>query len=225
MAKVNTTGKVNAGNENVEQTVSKSEQFYNKYKKILWGTIIVVIVIFAAALGFDKFIRQPKCAEAAEQMYPAEQSFIQGNYEVALNGDGNILGFTQIISDYGSNAGAAVYFYAGVCELQLGNYEEALSYLKNYKGKDSILAARAEACKGDAYVGLEDYKSAVACFAAAAARADNNFAASYLVKEGVCQEKLGDKAAALKCYKSVKDKYPQSIEGYDIDKYITRVSE
>ena len=38
-------------------------------------------------------------------------------------------------------------------------------------------------------------------------------------------EKLGDKAAALECYKKVEDKYPQSIEAYDIQKYITRVSE
>ena len=133
------------------------------------------------------------------------------------------MGFTQIIDEYGAKAGKAVYFYAGVCELQLGNWENAISYLKKYKGKDSILAARALACMGDAYVGLEDYKSAVPCFEKAASRADNIFAAAYLLKAGVTREELGDKAGALACYEKIKDQYPQSIEGYDIDKYISRV--
>ena len=55
--------------------------------------------------------------------------------------------------------------------------------------------------------------------------ADNAFAASYLVKEGLALEQLGDKAAALECYKTIKDKYPQSIEAFDIDRYIAAVEE
>jgi hypothetical protein len=34
---------------------------------------------------------------------------------------------------------------------------------------------------------------------------------------------MGDNAKALTYYKRIKDKYPQSIEGYDIDKYISRI--
>ena len=44
---------------------------------------------------------------------------------------------------YGSYAGDAAFFYAGVCELQIGKYEEALSYLNKYNGKDEILKAKA----------------------------------------------------------------------------------
>ena len=49
------------------------------------------------------------------------------------------------------------------------------------------------------------------------------FAAGYLLKAGVVCEELGDNAKALTFYKKIKDQYPQSIEGYDIDKYITRI--
>ena len=49
------------------------------------------------------------------------------------------------------------------------------------------------------------------------------FAAGYLLKAGVVCEELGDNAKALACYKKIKDKYPQSMEGYDIDKYISRI--
>lgn len=224
MAKENINEKAAARNENIQQTVSKTDKFFTENKKTIWGVVIAAVVIIAAAVAFSKFIYQPKCEEAMQQAYPAEQSFQQGNYDIALNGDGNTLGFAQIIEDYGTKAGKSMYLYAGICELKLGNYTEALVYLKKYKGKDSILSARAEACKGDAYVGLEDYDSAVKCFAAAA-KTENVFAATYLLKEGVTLEKIGDKAAALNCYKTIKDKYPQSFEAYEIDKYINRVGE
>ena len=224
MAKENINEKAAARNENIQQTVSKTDKFFTENKKTIWGVVIAAVVIIAAAVAFSKFIYQPKCEEAMQQAYPAEQSFQQGNYDIALNGDGNTLGFAQIIEDYGTKAGKSMYLYAGICELQLGNYTEALDYLKKYKGKDSILSARAEACKGDAYVGLGDYDAAVKCFAAAA-KTENVFAATYLLKEGVTLEKIGDKAAALNCYKTIKDKYPQSFEAYEIDKYINRVGE
>ena len=74
-------------------------------------------------------------------------------------------------------------------------------------------------------MGLEDYSTAVACYESAVKLADNVFAATYLLKQGLAYEALGDKAAALACYKTIQDKYPQSIEAYDINKYIARVSE
>jgi len=211
--------------EQVETSVSKFEQFYESYKKTIWFSLTAVVVVWLAILGYQKFIYQPKCAEAQEQAFPAEANFQKGEYELALNGDGNVLGFAEIIDNYGTKAGKAVYMYAGVCELQLGNFKNAISYLKKYNGKEPILAARAQACIGDAYVGLEDYKNAVSAFKKAVVKADNPFAASYLVKEGLALEQLGDKAAALECYKTVKDKYPQSVEAFDIDRYIAAVEE
>ncbi len=211
--------------EQVETSVSKFEQFYEKYNKVIWGVIIAIVVVWLAVLAYHKYIYQPKCAEAQEQAYPAEASFRDGEYELALNGDGNVLGFTEIIDSYGTKAGKAVYMYAGVSALRLGNFEDAVKYLKKYNGKEPILAARALACLGDAYVGLEDYKAAIAAYKKAVAKADNVYAAGYLVKEGLALEKIGDKAAALKCYKTVKADYPQSMEAYDIDRYIAAVEE
>ena len=211
--------------ENIEQTVSATEQFYNENKKLIWGIVIAVLVIGAGILAYNKFIFQPKCVEAMQQCYPAEMSFQEGEYELALNGDGNNLGFADIISEYGSKAGKAVYLYAGICELQLGNNEEALSYLKKYNGKEPILAARARACEGDAYVALGDYAAAVRSYKAAVAVADNVFAAGYLLKEGSAYEALGQKAEALACYKTIENDYPQSLEAYEIAKNIARVAE
>ncbi len=225
MAQKNLKDKEAERQENIEQTVSATEQFYNENKKLIWGIVAAVLVIGLGILAYNKFIYQPRCVEAMQQAYPAEMSFQNAEYELALNGDGNNLGFADIIDEYGTKAGKAVYLYAGICELELGNYEEALSYLKKYKGKEPILAARARSCEGDAYVALGDYNAAVRSYKAAAAVADNVLAAGYLLKEGSAYEALGQNAEALACYKTIEEDYPQSIEAYEIAKHIARVAE
>ena len=212
-------------NENAEavvEAVSKTEQFFAKNGKLLSIICVAVVVFCAAVFCWYKFIHQPKVAEAQGQMALAEENFRNGDYELALNGDGNVLGFVQVLDEYGKKAGKSVNFYAGVCELQLGNWESAIKYLEAYDGKDEILSARAKACIGDAYAGLEDYKKALGYFEQAAS-ADNMFAAGYLLKAGVTAEKLGENAKALSYYKKIQDQYPQSMEAYDIDKYIGRI--
>ncbi|MBQ9450809.1 MAG: tetratricopeptide repeat protein [Bacteroidales bacterium] len=225
MAQKNLKDKEAERQENIEQTVSATEKFYNENKKMIWGVVAAILVIGLGILAYNKFIFQPKCVEAMQQAYPAEMSFQNAEYDLALNGDGNNLGFADIIDEYGAKAGKAVYLYAGICELQLGNYDEALSYLKKYNVKEPILAARARACEGDAYVALGDYNAAVRSYKAAVAVADNVFAAGYLLKEGSAHEALGQKAEALACYKSIEENYPQSIEAYEIAKHIARVAE
>lgn len=213
----------NESAEVVSEAVSRTEIFFRENRNLLLIILALLIAVCAGFFCWYKFSYQPKKTEALGQMYPAEANFRNMEYDLALNGDGNILGFSQIIEDYGKKAGKAVYFYAGVCELQLGNYAEAVSYLKKYNGGDKILAARALACTGDAYVGLEDYENALKYFVKAAAKSDNMFSAAYLLKAGVVCEQLGQDAKALGYYREIKEKYPQSIEGYDIDKYISRI--
>lgn len=225
MANKVTNEKEMARKENIEATVSATEKFYNENKKTIWGVIAAVLVIGLGILAYSKFVYQPKCAQAQQASYPAEMAFQKNDWEAALNGDGNSLGFAEVISEYGNKAGKAVYLYAGICELQLGNYENAISYLKKYSGKDSILSARAFACQGDAYVELGDYQNALASFRKAVAAADNTFTAAYLVKEGLVYEALGQNAKARECYEIVKDKYPTSIEAYEIEKYINKIAE
>ena len=135
-------------NENAEavvEAVSKPEKFFNENGKLLAGICAGVVVACAAVFCWVKFVHQPKVAEAQGQMAYAEQIFRSGDYQTALNGDGNTLGFVQILEDYGKKAGESVYFYAGVCELQNGNWEQAIKYLESYKGKAAIHAARANA--------------------------------------------------------------------------------
>ena len=223
MAKENLKKKEALQQEKINETVSKTEQFFNENKKTIYGALIAILVIGFGILAYNQWVLKPKQAEAMEQKFPAEAAFAAGEYELALNGDGNVLGFKDIIDNYGTKGGKDIYFYAGVSELQLGNFDDAIKYLKKYKGKDHILSARALACIGDAYTGLEDYTTAVSYFEKAADLSDDMFSASYLLKAGITYEELGNNDKALACYKRIKDPWPQSVEGYDIDKYISRI--
>ena len=138
MAEMNLKKEEAQRQENISEKVSVANRFMDENKKIIYGVVIAVLVIGLGILAYNQWVAKPKQAEAMEQMFPAENSFAAGEFEIALNGDGNNLGFKDIISEYGSHAGRAVYFYAGVCELQLGNWEDAISYLKKYNGKDAI---------------------------------------------------------------------------------------
>ena len=210
--------------QNIAEAVSKSELFFQKYGKIVYGCVAAVLLIALAILAYNRFILQPKKEKAQAEMFKAEQKFAQGNFELALNGDDNTMGFEEIIDTYGSKAGEAVYLYAGASALQIGEFDKAISYFKKYDGEDKILLSRAQAGIGDAYVGLEDYKNALAAYEKAAATVNSNmYAAGYLLKAGQVAEEMGDKDKAVDFYKKIKDQYPESAEASDIDKYITRI--
>jgi tetratricopeptide (TPR) repeat protein len=209
--------------QNVAEAVSKTELFFQKNSKLIYGCVAAVLLIALAVLAYNRFILQPQKEKAQTAMFKAEQKFIQGDYELALKGDDNNMGFEEIIDTYGKKGGASVYLYAGSCALQTGDFDKAIQYFKKYDGEEKILLSRAQAGIGDAYVGLEDYKNALAAYEKAAATADNLFAAGYLLKAGQVAEELGDKDKALSYYKKIKDQYPNAVEASDIDKYITRI--
>ncbi len=210
--------------QNVAEAVSKTELFFKENGKIIYGCVIAALVIALAVIAYNRFILQPKKAEAVKQMAQAERWFQAGEYELALNGDDNDLGLEDIISQYGGKAGEAVYLYAGIAKLQTGAFEEAISYLKKYNGEDPIMLGRAQACIGDAYVELKDYPTAISWFEKAAKTTDNALAAAYLLKAGIAAEASGDKAKALGFYTTIKDQWGNAPESMEIDKYITRIN-
>ena len=203
--------------------VSGLEKFVKGNQKWMEWLLVAIIVIIFGVLAINKWYLTPAKEEARGQMFNAERLFSQGDFETALNGDGNILGFKDVAEQYGNKAGKSVWFYAGVAALQTGDNDSAIKYLKKYKGKDKIMKARALCCLGDAYANLGDNGSALSYFKKAAKTADNEFAAGYMMKAALICEETGDDAQALSLYKEIQTKYPQTLEGYEVDKYISRI--
>ena len=70
---------------------------------------------------------------------------------------------------------------------------------------------------------LEDYDHAVAEYLRAAKDNENNFTTPiYLKKAALTYETMGEYKKALNSFNEIKNKYPQSQEGRNIDKYIAR---
>jgi tetratricopeptide (TPR) repeat protein len=163
--------------------------------------------------------------EAQAQMFQAERYLEMDSLSLALYGDGNYLGFIDIASDYKlTNSGNLARYCAGICYLNLGEYENAIDYLQKYKKKDRIIGSLAIGAIGDAYVEMDQLDKGVEKYIEAAEYADNSFNTPiYLMKAGEIYELSGNYAEALKAYERIEDEYPLSTEGLTIDKYIARV--
>ena len=207
----------------VGEALSKGEQFLAEHKTKLIGAVAAIAAIIIIIFGYNKLVKAPRANNALEQIATAERYFEIDSFNIALNGDGINLGFNQIIDDYGSTpSGRLARFYAGYCNLHLGNFSEAISLLEDFNAKDEILQARAYCGIGDAYAELEQYDNAASYFMKAANYRDNDYCAAYLMKAGLTYEQLGKYADALTAYEKIKTHYNNTTEAQEIDKYIER---
>ncbi|MBQ2434535.1 MAG: hypothetical protein II269_00190 [Bacteroidaceae bacterium] len=211
---------------NVEEAVSRSEAFINKNKKMITAAVVAVVVLVAAGMAVSTWVIKPREQKAAEALFAGERYFQNGDYETALNGDQyEYAGFESVADDFGSTkAGKLAKAYAGLSLAKLGRYEEAIPYLKGFKGNDAMVAPSVLAALGNCYAHVGDEAQAAATLVKAARLADNSLLSpAYLIQAGQIYEKLGNKADALKAYQEVKDSYYGSTQSMDIDRYIERV--
>jgi tetratricopeptide (TPR) repeat protein len=157
-------------------------------------------------------------------MFGAVNHFERDSFRLALNGDGSFLGFNDIIDEYGSTpAGNLAHYYAGISNLRLGNFDEAISQLQSFSSDDLIISTMALGAIGDAYSELNDNEEAVSYYVKAVENNPNDFTTPiFLFKAGLMYEILGDWEEALRYYKRIETEYPKSKEARDIQKYITR---
>ncbi len=207
---------------NVAEALSKTDEFFEKNKKtigyVAGGVAVVALLIFA----WYYLLYAPQKKEAVNQLYTAEHYFALDSFNLALNGDGNFLGFAQIIDKYGSKAPNSVYFNAGICHYRLGDFDKAIECLKKYNTNDKIMKARAKAKIGDALVDKGEVEAAIPYFEEASEISNNIFSAAYLKSAGICYEELGKFDKALNAYNKIKNQFPNSPEGVEIEKYISR---
>jgi tetratricopeptide (TPR) repeat protein len=211
---------------NVEEAVSRSEAFINKNKKMITAAVVAVVVLVAAGMAVSTWVIKPREQKAAEALFAGERYFQNGDYETALNGDQyEYAGFESVADGFGSTkAGKLAKAYAGLSLAKLGRYEEAIPYLKGFKGNDAMVAPSVLAALGNCYAHVGDEAQAAATLVKAARLADNSLLSpAYLIQAGQIYEKLGNKADALKAYQEVKDSYYGSTQSMDIDRYIERV--
>ena len=211
----------------LEVAMSASEAFIIKYKNKFLTGIAAIVILVGGVLGYQHFISEPNEKKASEALFKGEQYFNADNFELALNGDSlGYEGFLNVANKFsGTDAGELANAYAGLCYAQLGNYEEAVNYLNKFNANDHLVSPALLGTMGNCYAQLGQLDKAAATLVKAADKANSQaLSPIYLIQAGQIYEKLGKKSEAVSAYKTVKEKYYNSYQSMDIDKYIERAS-
>ena len=209
----------------IEETLSKTEQFIEENQKSLMTIIGAIVGIVALFSVYQNFYIEPMEKEAQAEMYMAELYFQKDSFNLALNGDGQYLGFLDIADDYSStNVGQLANYYAGLSYLHTADYDNAIEYLGDFSSDDIILSSLALGCIGDAYMELGDTDAALDAYADAVNNSANDFTAPrYMMKQAIIYTSNGDNNKALDLFKEIQSDYKTSREANGIEKYIARV--
>ena len=199
----------------------------NPILSVIIGVIVLAALVFIGVHLYNKHI-EAKNDEAATKLAKGQEYFAQGNFDQALNGDNDgYPGFVKIASQYSSTkTGNVANLYAGLAYYYKADYDNAIKYLDEYDPQDdSFISNNAIAALGNCYAKKGNIDKAIGLLKKAANRADNPIVSPYcLVQAGELLESQNKPDEAVKLYKEVKNKYPQSGEAQNIDKYIDRTS-
>ncbi len=211
------------GFQSVENALSRTEQYIEENQKSLTIIIIAIVVVVAGYLGYKKLYLEPANKDAQANMFMAENYFEQDSFKLALEGDGANFGFLDVIDEYSVTKTANLaHYYAGVCLMKTGKFEDAIEHLEKFDGEDIMVGTIAIGAIGDCYLELGNKEEAASFYLKAGARNKNEFTSPiFLRKAGMVLEDLQQYDKAMKAYQTIKKEYPNTDEGRNMDKYIT----
>lgn len=217
--------------ETLGAAMSKTELFFENNGRKISYIFLTLLILGGLIYGYRALVSQPRVEKAAELLAEAQARFNveTPDYELALNGDANGLGFLDVVDQFGSTpSGNLAKHYAGLCYVKLGDWENAAAYLAKFKPVKGltgvVINAQNYGLQGDVAVAQGDYAKAVALFEKAAAAADNNLTTPlYLRKAGQAEQAAGNNAKAAAYYERIVNEYPASIEARDAEKLLGTV--
>ncbi|NJN43116.1 MAG: tetratricopeptide repeat protein [Flammeovirgaceae bacterium] len=210
--------------EVIAETLEGAEHWIEQNPKTFYGIIGALVLVVGGYFGFQYYIDTQE-TQAQREMYQAVHYFEADSLNLALNGDGNNLGFEQIIEDYSmTKAANLANFYAGAICLKQGKFQLAIYYLEDFSADDLLVQPRAYSLIGDAYMELKEYSNAAEYYDKACNHEPNKFyTPTYLMKAALAYEKLEDKEKAIKAYQRIIDEYWDSSEYQNARKYKARL--
>jgi tetratricopeptide (TPR) repeat protein len=201
-----------------------AEHWVEENAKLVIGISAAIALIVAGYFGFN-YYKQSQNEIAQNEMFQAVYYFEADSLKLALNGDGNNLGFLDIVNEYGiTDAGNLANFYAGAAFLKQGEFENAIRYLEDFSSSDLLVQARAYSLTGDAYMEQKKYEEAAKYYSKAADYKPNKyFTPAYLMKAALAYEKLNENDKAKAAYDKVITNYWESQEYQNARKYKARL--
>ena len=208
-------------------TLLKLQHFWNTNQKAILAVLIVLVVSIGGWFGYNEYILKPKEDKAADAIVKVQGYFQIDSANLVLNGDGQSKGALYIINNFGGTKTANLAkYYAGVSYLHIGDFANAVKYLKDFSTDAKQVQLLALGNLGDAYAELNQKDDAIAAYKKAGTIFENDEAnsAEYLFRAALLSETLGKSTEALDLYKQIKTKYPKTDKGFQADKYIYRLS-
>lgn len=210
--------------EAIAEKVTGIEQWIEHNPRIVIGVLGAVILLVGGYFGYRYYVGSQDDL-AQKEMFQAIRYFEADSLSLAMDGDGNNLGFKQIIDDYGMTpAGNLANFYAGAICLKQGKFPLAIFYLKEFSVNDQLVQPRAYSLIGDAYMEQQQYEDAATYYDMAANYKPNKFfTPTYLMKAALAFEKANQKEKAIKAYQRVIDEFWESTDYQNARKYKARL--
>src|SRR5688572_2466984 len=132
------------------------EHWVERNPKIIIGVVAALVLIVGGYFGFRYYVDSQN-AQAQSEMFQAVRYFEMDSLNLALKGDGNNLGFEQIVEDYPmTDAANLANYYGGAIALKQGKFALALLYLQDFSSNDILVQARAYSLMGDAHMELKE---------------------------------------------------------------------
>ena len=196
--------------------------YYNEKQSVANGVAIGVLVVIAAVTAYVKWYLPSQAEKAELAIYKAERYFAMDSLQLALDGDGSYDGVLTVIDNYGATkTGNRAKYIAGICYLRLGDYDEAIRYLKKFKSRDLLVSVQALASIGDAYMEKNDLDNAVKYYKKAISKNPNDLITPvYLLRLGTLCEMQDEWTDAVSYYERLQKEHPQSYEAMEIEKRI-----
>ena len=210
--------------EALKEKLAGAESWLEQNPKIVVGVAAAILIIVGGYFAFN-YYKNSQNDLAQKEMFQAVYYFEADSLDKALNGDGNNLGFLEIIDEYSvTDAANLANFYAGVSYLKQGKFELARLYLEDFNATDLLIQARAYGLVGDSYMEEKKYDDAAKYYNKAANYKPNKyFSPSYLMKEALAYEKLNQNDKARETYDKIINLYWESSEYQNARKFKARL--
>ncbi|MEM6272619.1 MAG: tetratricopeptide repeat protein [Bacteroidota bacterium] len=204
------------------------ESFIQKYQNYLigGGVALAGIILFFVLQGRGG---EEANVEAQSEMLNAIIYYEQDSFARSISGDAQVAGLEGLVDNYSSTpSGNLMNYYLGTAYLRIGNVDQAIVYLDEFRKNDNMISAAALAALGSAYEQQNEFAKAAEFYTQASATPEENQFTTpyYLMHAARNHESAGDNGSALEIYTRIRNEFPQAQQNRDgsINKYIARLS-
>ncbi len=187
----------------------RSQSFFEENRTLVIGAVVGVLALALAIFAFVGW-RADQDAQAEEALGSILSAYQTGDLEMALDGNGDMMGLLEIADEYGDATAAP--FFAADALFQLGRYDEAAKYF-GMVNDDGLMGASAIAGRAAILEVQGEFGEAADLYERAASRFRNDATSpGYLLDAGRAHQAAGDTDAARAAYQAVLDDFDETPE-------------